>query len=1022
MAQEQKRTTFTKQILLSLSLIGVLAGLGFWGLSWYQSTQKLLAPKSDSSASLSRDAEELNVTMLSCCCPDKNKTKRFKERADDPCKLQTQPTKEQLKTAKIAWEYIQNNFNEQTGLINSADNYPSASVWDWSNGIYAIYAAKKFGFISQERFEEMINSFLSTMQKMEIFNNELPNKTYNTKSAKMTDYNNNARPDGIGWSVNDIARLLASLNVIQQCEENLVPAIDKLILRYHYCRALSVDGSMYGASYENGTIRINQETLTGYEEYAARSFEHWGFDLTEAKAYKFVKEVSLYGVKVPTETREFYSAFLGSESFWYTGFDYGVDDNESGAYIKSIYEVQKARYLATSQFTAITEDNLDQAPYFVYNTIYEDSEPWKALTQEGRDYDEFKSVSTKAAIGMRMLFDSNYTQKLFDYIDSNYDEKRGYYAGIYEKKAGKNKVLTLNTNAVILESLLFKNMGPLQKIRKVQSRAGYDYYRNHINNFRCLPREENLTVLAPYNAKMNLSRIGSDEKRAIKKAWEYFEQNYHPQTGVVNGYDHYNMVSMMAVAKTIMGELSANALGLMPQALFQERIEKLLTTLKVLPLYNNELPNKFYDANTMAITGSNGWNMYEIAQTITALYHLQQYHPQYRQDVVDILSRWKFDRAIQTGVKDAQIDNGTQENLYALGDIGKEYYVHSAFSLIGYNTYSHLLDERHLAYKPIYEYEVPASHWAKRTNAESYLWTMLELPYFLKYQHFSSNIYLAQKERYTQTGKWTTSSEEHLDQAPYGLVSDIYNHNSHWVDFDQHGNPLDDFTMYSTKVAFIYDALYGYSDTYAPLLRKEVEKLQSSVGGWYSGYYRKFDRKNRSLTLLTNSAILESVWYKKVGNFYYYQHPKSLDRVSLHKPLHLKGRYSIVSPEIKLFVYAKMLLERFKESPVVRIERQKENYVVLVGAYESREKAEEVMQGLNLTLYPETFKPKFFNDTNDTTFRIEKREINSDKFLLANRYYAYDYRLPYQNRLMEDEKSLLSVPYKGVEKKNPSPL
>ncbi|MEM7467178.1 MAG: DUF3131 domain-containing protein, partial [Pseudomonadota bacterium] len=35
-----------------------------------------------------------------------------------------------LEIAKIAWVYFQNNSQEKTGLVNSANKYPSTTMWD----------------------------------------------------------------------------------------------------------------------------------------------------------------------------------------------------------------------------------------------------------------------------------------------------------------------------------------------------------------------------------------------------------------------------------------------------------------------------------------------------------------------------------------------------------------------------------------------------------------------------------------------------------------------------------------------------------------------------------------------------------------------------------------------------------------------------------------------------------------------------------------------------------------------------
>lgn len=417
----------------------------------------------------------------------------------DICKLQCRPSKEELEMARIAWKYIENNYNEKTGLINAANRYPSAATWDWANAIFAIYAAKKFHIIDQKRYEEMMFKFLEAMQKIPLFNNELPNKTYNTRTAKMTDYRNRLREDGIGWSAADLARLLSSLNLVEECEPTVAPDAEKLLLRFNYCRTFSIEGDLYGGTFNEGNLSVAHEALTGYEEYLARGYNLWGFPGKEARSYKFVKEVDVYGIKIPTDTRPFFSNFIESEPFWYLGFEYGVNDKESGRYIKNIYKVQEERYKRTGQLTAVTEDNIDRSPYFLFNTIYTEGEPWKTINQMGEDFDEYKTISTKAAVGMHFLFDTPYSQKVFDYIKHNYNPDKGYYAGIYERVPGANRALTLNTNAIILEAMLARSMGvPLQTLRKVENRGVYDYYRNHINNFRCLPTKNKMLVLEPY--------------------------------------------------------------------------------------------------------------------------------------------------------------------------------------------------------------------------------------------------------------------------------------------------------------------------------------------------------------------------------------------------------------------------------------------------------------------------------------------------------------------------------------------
>jgi len=133
---------------------------------------------------------------------------------------------------------------------------------------------------------------------------------------------------------------------------------------------------------------------------------------------------------------------------------------------RRVFDVQKARYEHTGILTAVSEDNIDQAPYFVYNTVFADGKVWNATTESGEDASAFRSVSTKAVLGFHALYDNDYTARLVAHISSNYDPERGWYSGIYEASGEPNRAITSNTNGIILESLHYVQFGPMMSMRK----------------------------------------------------------------------------------------------------------------------------------------------------------------------------------------------------------------------------------------------------------------------------------------------------------------------------------------------------------------------------------------------------------------------------------------------------------------------------------------------------------------------------------------------------------------------------
>jgi len=926
-----------------------------------------------------------------------------------PCQLRCKPTEEEMKYARVAWKYVENNFNEKTGLTAAAHHYPSGALWDWANGVFAIYAALKFDIIDQDRFEDMMSKFITGMDKMELFNNELPNKTYNTNIARMVDYANRVKKDGIGWSAADMARLLSSLNMIEQCEENIAPQIEKLLLRYRYCRILSIDGNMYGGNYINDRIQVTQEALTGYEEYLARGYQRWGHNADEAASYKHSKLVNIYGYDVPTDTRPFFINLVESEPFLYLGFEYGLKDPQTGRFVYNVFKVQEERYKRTGQMTAMTEDNIDVSPYFLFNNIYTDGELWKTVNQHGEDYDEYKTVSTKAAIGMSYIMNTNYTHKLFNYIKNNYHPDKGYYAGIYEKRPGQNKALTLNTNAIVLEAMLSSKMGPLQKLHKIESRGVYDDYRNRVNNFRCLPTDntkKTLFVLEPYDPEMvesngSKSCGGCSEKNQgldeAKIAWNYFENNYNPETGLVNGVNKYKIVTPDHIGRTLMATISAESLDIIYKDVFNKRISKLLETLKTLKLYNNELPNTYYDAKTgKAVTKygkepkrAGGWDLYGIAHLMTGLHYLEKNYPEYREDVFRVIARWKFKRAVKkSSMENRWFDGKSKGGAVEIEDYAKEFYIFNALRFFNIESYSHLYDERNLDYKAAYDYEVPMAFKHRISNGESYLWTMMEQPYYLKYKHYSSNIYMALKSRYESSNKFATSTEEPLDRKPYWIQNTIYNEGKLWENLNKKGKAEHKKGLLSTKAAFIYDALYGYKDDYAKVLMDEVKGLAKEGFGWYGGIYLKSKYPNKSLNIMTNSAVLEAIHYKKFGNFYYEKEKKLYNKIKLHR-INLKDKYFLESNRMPMRHTAEKLIEKFEDEDIVaRVLLKDMDFIVRLGAFDTVKEALDYMDKLKVNI------PRA---------HVVKGDINSDNFMLSTHYVNYDYHRPYENKLIAEE-------------------
>jgi hypothetical protein len=361
--------------------------------------------------------------------------------------------------ARIAWAYFEHNTDPQTGLANSVDGFPSATLWDSASYLLALIAARDLELLDKRGFDIRMAKALVSLERLPLQDGKLPNKTYDTATLAMTDYGHKPAPAGIGWSAIDIGRLLVPLNVIAWHHTVHTEAARRVIARWD-TGALAREGELFGLQAGAGAERRStQEGRLGYEQYAARSFALLGLDVDSAADWRrHLKLATVEGVPVcadDREPRQFGAQnFVLSEPYVLAGLEFGWTRAARECAWRA-YRAQEARFRKTGIATAVSEDHVDQAPFFVYNSVWTAGKPWATVTEKGEDAAALRSLSTKAAFGWHALLRTEYTGQLVAKVAPLNDPARGWYAGLYEEGARPNKALTANTNAVVLESLAY---------------------------------------------------------------------------------------------------------------------------------------------------------------------------------------------------------------------------------------------------------------------------------------------------------------------------------------------------------------------------------------------------------------------------------------------------------------------------------------------------------------------------------------------------------------------------------------
>jgi hypothetical protein len=138
---------------------------------------------------------------------------------------------------------------------------------------------------------------------------------------------------------------------------------------------------------------------------------------------------------------------------------------------KDVYEVQRQRWEREGKLTAVSEDAVSEEPWFVYNTISANGQDWVCVSVSGKAYPALKSVSTKAAIAWWAIQDDSDSHRIFDVVKDLVDPSAGYYAGVFE--GGRtNRSRNLNTNAIVLEAILYRRLGRRPFLEILPSKSG----------------------------------------------------------------------------------------------------------------------------------------------------------------------------------------------------------------------------------------------------------------------------------------------------------------------------------------------------------------------------------------------------------------------------------------------------------------------------------------------------------------------------------------------------------------------
>jgi Protein of unknown function (DUF3131) len=804
--------------------------------------------------------------------------------------------------ARTAWQYFKANYQPATGFMNSTGGYPSGTMWDLGNYLMALNSARWLNIIPQSEFDEKFNKFLTNINSIKLFDGVLPNKVYNAKTAEMVDYGNKPTPRGIGWSALDLARMLTAFHEIGSCHPQYKDWLKGTVAKWQLAKSVK-DEKLYGSMVKpDGTTMLVQEGRLGYEEYAARGYQLWGFKAPKALSLQPFKFVDIYGLKIPVDTRDYQSTnannYVVSESYILDGLEFGLQ-GEIGDHAARVLEAQKRRYQDTKQLTAVSEDNINKPPYFIYNTVYSNGVPWAAITDENKPIPEFRSISTKAAFGWRYLYpNSEYAKQIFDAVKDLKDPKNnGFYAGLYEATKQPNTSLTGNTNGLILEILYYKARGNRPLISGSAPSTvpiAASPTTPTTTTLVSTPSTAPVMTAAPATLIPSVGNLRATtcprptkplsvpEKRYAQAAWRYFEVNMEA-TGLPNDRNFMKGSTLWGLGDYIAAVQSARLLDVLTDGQFDTRIRKVLGMLPKIALFTGELPNRSYNSQSMQLVdyGNNptpdgtGWSSLDVGRLLTTLYSLKTCYPQYTNAIEQIILDWSYLRVVRDGALYSSIvsrdKNGRMlTRVEPETRLGYEEYAARGFQMWGFDVNKSAVGGQYQT-GSLEGFQVPVQRVkSKETSLENS--KTVTNPFFLYGLEYGLDPQMraliipmlkAQAERYRRTNVLTTSTTNAIESKPYILHSTAIGKGRSWETLGDDGRSRPDERLVSTAAAIATYALFP-EDPYALELWRATLDLYDPYNGYYEGFYDKTGKTVTTYTSSTNSIILEALLFKAV--------------------------------------------------------------------------------------------------------------------------------------------------------------
>ena len=384
-------------------------------------------------------------------------------RLDDPAALADiarrvrplPPGEAEIAHARTAWAWFTHH-TSASGFGPASDNDPSLSPWEMGSTLYAITSAERLRLIAPKVAARHLATCLDGLARLKIGTDSLPGLAYHHATLKPLVGNGGVS----GWSAGGIMRLVAGFIAVATHFPNLGESLAAILNHWRLDHLLE-DGRFRSARPGKEDRTTHADLFLGAEQYAARTASLIKLPASNARDPRPVlRHQDWRGLPQPGDRRQGGAAppVTSPEPFLLDALEYGWQA-EMLEIAASIAVAEKARYMQTGRLTALADDPLDRAPGFACSGILAGCASFATRSRDGTSPAGPPCLSAKAAFAWWALLPTPYARKRLDAVEG-LATKRGWLAGIHEDSLQANRVLSLNTNAMILEALHYRALGP----------------------------------------------------------------------------------------------------------------------------------------------------------------------------------------------------------------------------------------------------------------------------------------------------------------------------------------------------------------------------------------------------------------------------------------------------------------------------------------------------------------------------------------------------------------------------------